>query len=121
VNPKLVFIMFGYLGLLLAGQVLWKKGLAILPGVYSAGITHLLLGLGGSIYIWSGLVLYGLATLLWLYLLSKYDLSYIYPFTSLSFVMAIFVSSLLLGETVTWNRWAGAVTIVLGVYLVSLK
>ena len=50
-----------------------------------------------------------------------YDLSYIYPFTGLSFVLAALVSYFFLGEAVSINRWIGVAVICLGVYLVSIK
>jgi len=121
VNLKVTLITLGYLFLLLAGQFLWKRGLILLPGVFSSGALQILWSLVSSFYIVGGIAIYALATLLWLYLLSKYDLSYIYPLTSLSFVLGILMSFLFLEETVTWNRWTGAGVIMLGVFLVSLK
>lgn len=118
---KLVLIMTAYLGLLLSGQVLWKKGLQALPHAFQGTVAQAALSLGGSAYILAGIVIYGVATILWLYLLSKYDLSYIYPFTSLSFILAVAVSFVFLGETVTVNRWIGAAVIGAGVYITSLR
>ncbi|WP_407661377.1 EamA family transporter [Methylomarinum vadi] len=107
--------------MLLAGQVLWKKGLQALPSVFNGSLLQTCFDLVGSLYIWSGIAIYGLATFLWLYLLSKYELSYIYPFSSLSFILAIVVSIFVLGESVPWNRWVGVSVIIAGVYLVSMK
>lgn len=118
---KLMLILTVYLGLLLVGQVLWKKGLQALPYAFQGTVAEAVFSLGGSIYILTGIVLYGIATILWLYLLSKYDLSYIYPFTSLTFILAVVVSIVFLGETVTINRWIGAAVIGAGVYIISLK
>lgn len=118
---RVALIMTAYLGLLLAGQLLWKKGLQLIPHAFQGSIVQTVLALGCSVYILTGVALYGAATVLWLYLLSKYDLSYIYPFTSLSFILAVSVSVFFLGETATWNRWLGVMVIGIGVYLVSLK
>ena len=118
---KVIALVGCYLSLLLTGQLLWKKGLVLQPGLFEAGIGVALINLASSWHIVLGVFIYGFATLIWLYLLSRYDFSYIYPITSLSFVLGIFLSLVLLGETIPWNRWLGVAIICSGVYLVSLR
>jgi uncharacterized membrane protein len=118
---KVLLCIISYLVLLLGGQLLWKKGIGLLPQAFQGSLLTTVIHLVGSGYIIAGLVAYAIATLVWLYLLSVYDLSYIYPITSLSFVLAVFASVLILGEVVTWNRWVGVVIICFGVYMVSMK
>jgi len=118
---KLIAIVLGYLGLMLLGQVLWKKGVTVLPGAFEGGLLRAVTALGTSAYVIGGVALYGFATFIWLYLLSRFDLSYIYPITSLSFVLGLVVSFMFLGESVSWNRWAGTAVICAGVWIVSLK
>jgi len=120
-NMKVLLCIISYLVLLLSGQLLWKKGIGLLPQAFQGSLLTTVIHIVGSGYIIAGLVAYAIATLAWLYLLSVYDLSYIYPITSLSFVLAAFASFLILGEVVTWNRWVGVVIICFGVYMVSLK
>jgi drug/metabolite transporter (DMT)-like permease len=117
---KVYLYVAGYLAFLLTGQLLWKKGMEALPSAFQDPFRAIPV-LVTSPYIILGIVVYGLATVLWLILLSRYDLSYIYPVTSLSFVIATLVSFLWLGEDVTWNRWLGVSIIALGVYVVSLR
>lgn len=112
---------FSYIILLLTGQFLFKTGLNNMPHVFSLPTHQLLFRLAFSPHIAAGIFLYVFATVIWLYLLSRYELSYIYPFTSLSFLLALLVSVLFLGEVATWNRWLGVVVIIIGVYLVSLR
>ena len=118
---KLVAIMFGYLSLMLLGQVLWKKGLTALPGAFEGDWLHAVVAVAGSAYVVAGVAIYAFALFVWLFLLSRFDLSYIYPITSLSFVLGILVSFLFLGESIPWNRWAGTLVICSGVWLVSLN
>ncbi|CAK0769816.1 undecaprenyl phosphate-alpha-L-ara4N flippase subunit ArnE [Gammaproteobacteria bacterium] len=118
---KVIVAVIAYLLLLLSGQLLWKHGLARLPGVFRGNPIDALVALFSSWWIWSGIWIYGAATLVWLYLLSKYDLSYIYPVTSLTFVLVLLVSLFFLGEPVSWNRWVGVLMICSGVYVVSLR
>lgn len=66
-----------------------------------------------------GLVAYALSSIFWLVVLSRVDLSYAYPILSLGYVLVVLISWLLLGENVTWMRWAGVVVVCFGVWLVS--
>ena len=118
---KPIFFVTFFLTLLITGQILWKKGVSLLPNAFNGSLLNTLLQVFCSWYILTGIVVYGVAMLLWLYLLSLYDLSYIYPVTSLSFVLAALVSYFFLGEAVPINRWIGVTVICLGVYLVSIK
>ena len=52
--------------------------------------------------------------------LSWADLSFVFPATSLVYVMGTLGSQLVLKETVTFQRWAGTVLVCLGVALTSL-
>ena len=67
--------------------------------------------LGGLIVIFGG-------SIFWLSVLSKADLSWAYPMLSLSYVVGVLLSAVLLNETITGIRIAGALIIVLGVFLV---
>lgn len=118
---KMIFVVALYLLLMLGGQLVWKRGLGFIPGAFDGSITNAVISIAGSLYIWGGVLLYGFATFLWLYLLSKFDLSYIYPLTSLAFVLGVAAGSFVLGEAVTWNRVAGSLVIMVGVYLVTLR
>jgi uncharacterized membrane protein len=54
-----------------------------------------------------------------LYLLSKGDVSFIWPLTALSFVMTTFAALLFLNEKVSASRWAGVVFIMIGAAFIS--
>jgi drug/metabolite transporter (DMT)-like permease len=116
---RTLLILALYLVLLVMGQLLWKHALVKMPGVFSEPAAQMFSTLGASVHLWCGLFLYALATGLWLYLLSKHDLSFIYPFTSLSFVLGVAAAAAVLGESVSLQRWIGVAIICLGVYVVS--
>ncbi len=69
--------------------------------------------------IWAGLFLYGLSAVLWIYSLSKTDLSYAYPMVALGYVFVCVLSVLLLKETMTALRIAGLCVIILGVAMIA--
>jgi drug/metabolite transporter (DMT)-like permease len=103
------------------GQVLWKKSLEQSGGVVVNGqmLFLPLLRLVLNPVFLTGTILYGCATLLWFYLLSRFELSYIYPFLSLTFIVSFVGARLFLGETISFLRWAAVGLISLGVFLMT--
>ena len=51
--------------------------------------------------------------------MTKFDISYAYPFTMLGFVAVLVLSALLLGETFNIYKIIGCLTIVVGVIIAS--
>lgn len=74
----------------------------------------------GSPLVWAGLMLYGLSAVLWLWVLSRLDVSLAYPMVSLGFVVTLVVGVLFLGEPFSWLRGAGCGLILAGVALLAL-
>src|SRR6266404_464343 len=54
-----------------------------------------------------------------LVLMSKSDISFLWPLTALSFVMTTLAALVFLGERVSTVRWAGVVFIMIGAALIS--
>lgn len=69
--------------------------------------------------LWAGLVLYGVSVLMWLWVLSKVDLSVAYPFVGLSFALTFVFGVFVLGEDFSMIRLGGTALIVLGCVMVS--
>ncbi len=106
--------------LISVGQLTLKLGAAGLdkggqcPGIVVAGVCvtwHLLLGI----------VIYGLATLVWIATLRIMPLSLAYPFVSLSYVVVAGLSVLFLGESVSFTYMLGLGLIVAGVSLIAFR
>lgn len=70
-------------------------------------------------WILSSLTAAFLAFLCWVAALTKFELSYAYPFTSLSFVFVLLISAVLFSESVTLFKLLGLVLIIVGVILGS--
>jgi multidrug transporter EmrE-like cation transporter len=66
-----------------------------------------------------GFFMYGLSSLVWLFILSKLPLSLAYPLVSMGYVLVVFFSWLLLKEQVGWTRLMGVAVICLGVVLLA--
>jgi multidrug transporter EmrE-like cation transporter len=69
-------------------------------------------------FVLSGFFLYGLGAIVWLGVLSKWDVSKAYPLVGLGFGLTVIVG-LLGGEQVTMLRAGGVALICAGVFLVS--
>jgi drug/metabolite transporter (DMT)-like permease len=100
----------------IVGQVSLKKGM-MLSG--STGLTLSLIKVIFTPYIFLGLVLYGVAMLLWLSILSRVELSYAYPLLSLSYAFIILASWLIFKEHISLLRLMGVLFICLGVIMVG--
>jgi uncharacterized membrane protein len=60
-----------------------------------------------------------IAAISWMLAVSKSQLSYAYPFMSLSFVIVLMLSKTMFNETLNWQKLVGTLIIVLGVIVVS--
>lgn len=105
-------------GMLITGQVLWKVGLT------EIGSFSLTQDFAGSVAraftnfkVLGGLLLYALSTLVYFDVLSKLPLSLVYPFMSLSYVLALIPAYFVLGETITILRVISILFICSGVVL----
>jgi drug/metabolite transporter (DMT)-like permease len=64
-----------------------------------------------------GVLTYIIGTFLWLYVLSKMELSLSYPMLSVSYALIAIVSWLLLGESMTLSKIIGILIISIGVFV----
>ncbi len=69
--------------------------------------------------IFSGFAAAFLASLAWMAAMTKFELSYAYPFMSLNFVLVMLLSIVILGESISVLKAIGVSFIVLGTVLVS--
>lgn len=111
-------LLFINIILLVLGQSLWKAGLSGKELNFS---FKALMGLIFNPYIFIGLLIYIVATFIWLYVLSKGELSLVYPLQSLCYVLAAVIGVLFFKEQIPFTRWIGIGLIVLGAFFVSLK
>jgi multidrug transporter EmrE-like cation transporter len=105
-----------------AGQILLKLGMRNSGGFTLDNVTQDPLSLVRILlnpYVFTGMTFYVVNVFLWLDVLSKANLSYVYPFLSLAYAAVVITSALILGEQLTWQRFIGVVIITAGVYIVS--
>ncbi|WP_066269316.1 SMR family transporter [Hydrogenophaga palleronii] len=103
-----------------AAQLAMKRGMAASGATSAADVGSTYLQALGSPLVWLGLVLYGASAVLWLWVLSRLDVSVAYPLVSLGFVVTLALGVWWLGEPFSWLRVAGCTLIVVGVSLLAL-
>lgn len=64
-------------------------------------------------------LLFGGASMLWIYILKHFPLNMAYPMASMSYVFAVIFAVVFLHESVTWNRWLGVALIMVGCIIVT--
>ncbi|MEW4983636.1 MAG: EamA family transporter [Cycloclasticus sp.] len=97
--------------LLSLGQLLFKLASDSFPSVISPGS---LLSFAVNKYLLSALVIYGFATFLWVWALSKMPLSLAYPFMALAFIIVPILSYFALDEPLSISSLIGGCIIVAG-------
>ncbi len=105
-----------------AGVVLLKKGimqLGDMQGVTTAEIVRVVKAGAANPQILLGVFFEALFFLCLVILMSKSDISFLWPLTALSFVFATFAAIIFLGESVSLVRWIGVILIVIGAAFIS--
>lgn len=109
--------LLGISALLAAGQSLFKYAALNLRGAGTD--ANALLSLAMLPSFWTALALYGLGTVLWIFILQTVPLSRAYPFMALAFVLVPLLAVLLFRETLSLTYMIGAALIVAGVVVTA--
>jgi drug/metabolite transporter (DMT)-like permease len=112
-----IFVMVALSTILgIAAQLTLKLGMT-----RAAASGGALLKAAFSPMVIGGLIVYGTGVLFWLMALSRLEVSYLYPFASLSYVGITFGSYVLFKERITRWRLVGIAIIIAGVILVGIS
>lgn len=102
-----------------SGHLLIKAGLNSLA---SAGGDLLALRLLHTLlqpWVLGGLLIYVLGTVCWMRTVSQKEISFVYPLSSVNYVLVVMASTTFFQEVISARRAAGVVTIVLGMILMT--
>jgi len=119
---KLLLILLVGLAFESTGVVLLKKGMTHIGdmnGITAAEIFRVCKAGATNPQILLGVFFEALFFLCLLILMSKSDISFLWPLTGLSFVFATFAAIWFLGENVSVIRWIGVALIVAGAAFIS--
>jgi multidrug transporter EmrE-like cation transporter len=100
-------------------QVVLKSGVSALKLADAQGAFGLVLAAAASPMVWLGLLIYGLSVLAWLWVLSKVDVSFAYPFNGVGFILTAVMGAILLHENVSPLRMIGILLVVCGCFLIA--
>lgn len=108
---QFVFIVLTVIALSV-GQILFKLAASDIEFSITGFINSLL-----NIKLVIALVVYFIATIMWLFVLKATPLRVAYPFAALAFFIVPMLAHFLLGESINWNTFAGAGLIAIGVWV----
>lgn len=100
-------------------QIFIKTGMSKVGDVTSIPLSQTLVNTITNIHLWFAMSLYGVSVLLWMYVLSKNEVSYAYPFLSIGYVVTAFLGYYIFSENLSLIRISGIAVICVGVYLIS--
>lgn len=114
--------------------------LAVLGAVCFAAVGHLLIKGGlnapaataAHVALWQrllgyvlqpavvlGLSIYAVGTAMWVFAVSKREISYLFPLSALNYVVVALGGKMLFGEAIPSGRWLGIAVVVAGVALMN--
>lgn len=105
--------------LAVTGQLFMKYGMNLF-GKFPISQLHLkVVPMLLNPWVFIGFAFFGVSSIIWLAILSRMQLSFVYPMVSLAYVLVAFASIFLFRESVSLIRWIGIFTICFGVFLIS--
>jgi len=110
-------IIFGAVGALLMKIGAGRMGTIQLGSAQA--IVHFLAKMFTNPMVLGGMTLYFLSAAVWLYLLTKLDISVVQPVLALTYVVTPILAIIFLNEGVPPMRWFGIFIIILGVFIVA--
>lgn len=104
-----------------AAQILIKMGMTSIGHFEfnTQNILPIFLKMTQTPYILGGLFLYVFSLGTWLLTLSRVDVSFAYPMTSLGYIVTAVIGYYILQENMNLTRVLGILVIMIGVYLVT--
>ena len=108
-----------YLSLSAAGLILFKLGSTAVKLQLTYSIHQLSINVGTLSLI--GLVCYLMSFILYMGIITKYDLTRIYPVTAGAVYIFVFIGSIIfLHEPISINKIIGSITILFGIVMINL-
>lgn len=111
------FVIFVSVGLNASATLFIKKGAEVLndPDILQNVFFKVFL----NSFILTGLACYAISILLWIYALSKVDVSIAYPMISVGFIINVIAAWYLFGEPLGVLKLIGIFFIIIGVFFIS--
>jgi multidrug transporter EmrE-like cation transporter len=110
----------------LSGQTLLKRGVTSVLGNERPNVVQFfskhLFALASSPYVIGGTITSGIGFLMFMFILSRFDLGRALPILGgVGYILMFIVGKVFLRETTNWINFVGILAIILGLYLLSLQ
>ena len=103
------------------GQIYFKKGVSNIGATGVLDILKKITKVFSNFSVLFGLFLYALSSILWLFSMTKLDISLMYPLTSLGYFITAIFASKVLKENINIFRWLGIIFIGIGSIFIMLS
>jgi len=116
------FYIFGTIFFTVYGQIVLKWRMNGIGGSLPEGLSEKIIFLFKILFdpwVFSGFFAAFVASFFWMAAMTKFDISYAYPFMSSAFVLVFLLSVVLFEESVTWQKVVGLLLIVAGIIVTS--
>ena len=116
------FYIFGTIFFTVYGQIVLKwrmNGIGSLPDGGVVDKVFFLIKVLFDPWVFSGFFAAFIASFFWMAAMTKFDISYAYPFMSGAFVLVFLLSVVLFDEPITWQKVSGLLLIVAGIIVTS--
>jgi uncharacterized membrane protein len=105
--------------LAVAGQLLMKRGMTSFGSFPVSQLLANIIPMFLNPWVFIGFACFGLSSVFWLVVLSRFEISFVYPMVSVAYVLVALFSLIFLKENVSLVRWLGIGVIICGVILIS--
>ena len=120
---KNLFLITIASSIIVTGQLFLKKGLKMVNGIDISGFHDFVfsaLRLLQNTFFISGVIIAAIGAFFWLIVISKLDLTTVFPLSgAIFYILLFFISWFFLGESITFWKIIGTIVILLGVFLIS--
>ena len=115
------FYIFATIFFTVYGQIVLKWRINTV-GTLPEGLTDKIIFLFKLLFdpwIFSGFLAAFIASFFWMATMTKFDISYAYPFMSGAFVLVFLLSVFLFQEPISWQKVVGLILIISGIIITS--
>tara|TARA_B110000438_G_C15732106_1_gene614691 strand:+ start:50 stop:427 length:378 start_codon:yes stop_codon:yes gene_type:complete len=103
-------------------QILLKAGMKQFGNIdLKNNIMNTCISIAFNPYIISGFIAYGVSILLWLWVLSKVDVSLAYPFQALGYIVVTILAWIIFQENISYIRIIALVFITIGLIILAFS
>jgi uncharacterized membrane protein len=104
-----------------SGHLMIKAGLNAAAPIASTGTVGRIVTILSQPGVIGGLMIYLFGTACWMIAVSQKEISFLYPLSSLNYVLVVLASAFLLAESISLRRAEGILLIVCGMFLLNRR